>query len=75
MKHFTLLCCVLLCCIGCDAKPADSVTVAGSNSSGPDVYMMTVTHDGHKFVTASSAHNGGGISIIHHPACDCLKKQ
>lgn len=75
MSKLLILLLIPFALLGCDAKPADSVTHAGANSGGPTVHVMTVTHDGHKIIVASSRRSDGGMSMIHHPSCECLKSR
>lgn len=42
---------------------------------GYDPVILTVEHDGHKFIVWQAQVNSGTAGcIIHHPGCDCLKK-
>lgn len=72
MKKMLLLL-IPWCLIGCDGKPPDVDTSVVRTSKGPDVYINTVTHDGHKLLVCSSGRMDGGVSMMHHPACECLK--
>ena len=42
-----------------------------SKSSETSAYLMTVTHDGHKFILPSPFLSRGSYSILHHPECQC----
>lgn len=41
---------------------------------GTYLQLKTVSHDGHKFVVGMTGWKDGGVSIIHHPACECMKR-
>ena len=55
--------------VGCDVKEGPSTVTNVSFS----VVIRTAEHDGHRFITANTGSMEGGMSIIHHPACACLK--
>lgn len=40
-----------------------------------DTDFSVIAIDGHSFVVAQKMRYDGGISIIHHPSCDCLKTE
>lgn len=47
-------------------------SVAFATKSGDaSAYLMTVTHDGHKFIIPSPFLSRGSYSILHHPECQC----
>ena len=54
---------VLLLLAGCDTH--DPVKSLQDNPK-----LVTVQHDGHKFIRMLSASGG----VIHHPSCPCLAK-
>lgn len=48
---------------------------AGTTASGGTAWssLETLVHDGHTFVVARLLSSSGGVSVIHHPGCECLK--
>ncbi len=63
--------------IGCSQSATEAQiqlqTVTNLPSEG-DPRLLTIEHDGHKFVLWTSHVNSGNAgSLIHHPGCHCLK--
>ena len=51
-----------------NAQPHEAREVAQNG-----LYIKTIQHDGHMFVSAQTGSSYGAASIIHHPDCNCLK--
>lgn len=43
------------------------------SGTGWGVFLSTHEHDGHKFVSARTVSSDGGVGVMHHPSCECLK--
>lgn len=70
MKNLLVLIIPLWLLVGC-GKPNNE---PGVSTAGSWLEIRTVSHDGHKFILAQTGTADGGVSIIHHPDCECLKK-
>jgi len=60
---------ILLLGLGCDVHDSK----APVTTSGRWLRLVTVEHDGHKFVCGQTGCSDGGVSIVHHPDCPCGK--
>lgn len=68
MKTLTLLL-IPWILIGCD----DAAVVSKRTNAAYSAELITTIHDGHKWVVAMTGHKDGGVSVVHHPDCECLK--
>ena len=73
MKRLAVLLAVALFAVGCEDGNGTPPGGVAATNVGFGNYLQVVEHDGHKFVIASTKRAEGGISVIHHPSCDCLK--
>lgn len=64
----TLLVLVAVMGLGCGKPASDSGVTKVGHGWWTDV--MTVEHDGHKFIVTRCP---DGVSTLHHPSCACLK--
>lgn len=55
---------------GCDTHDASTPVT----TSGMWLRLVTVEHDGHKFICSQIGASQGGVSMLHHPDCQCVKK-
>ena len=71
MKYIIALL-VLVMIAGC----SDSATIVNKtetySSAGYSTDLITIEHDGHKFVCMVGVGRGG---ILHHPECQCIVKE
>jgi len=60
---------IMILAAGCDqvSVPNDVKSVGFGN------FLQTAEHDGHKWVICSTSKASGGVSIVHHPDCQCSK--
>lgn len=74
MKHALLLAFVLA--VGCSTAAEPVGTYVGTPiPHDGDLRLVTVEHDGHKFIVANShVYSGNCVAIIHHPGCGCRKE-
>lgn len=61
----------LLLITGCDEK---SSAQKSQTNVGFGIELRTIEHDKHSFVVGYTGKTDGGLSIMHHPDCPCLRK-
>lgn len=56
----------------CPQQNTEAIKVT-TQASG--IELKTMEHDKHLFVVGRAPSYNGGVSIIHHPGCPCLKAE
>ena len=64
----TLLLLIPLALLGCE----DDKSVEKRTNAAYALEVRTIVHDGHKIIAANTGYKDGGVSLIHHPDCECL---
>ena len=66
---FLVLPLFLTAILGCEPKTPDGPGLR-TKTFYYEPTVVTLEHDGHKFVWAGTYNTGG--NLIHHPGCDCI---
>lgn len=72
MKNLLLLATLAFVVVGCD-DPTPVPSSYYMTKSGVSASLSTIVYDGHKIVVGTSNIANGGVSMMHHPDCECKK--